>query len=172
MSYYKQDEFENYFWNRFDKTDSCWLWKGRLKQPHNYGTVQKDHKTIYIHRMAYTLTFGEIPDNLVVRHNCHVRHCGNPAHLEVGTQAENIQDSVKDARFPKGENHYSAKLNKNIVIEVRKRYWKNNESCSNLAKELEINEGTLRNAINGKTWKHLQNYKQTRKRYKNNRLIK
>lgn len=163
MGYYTKESFESYFWNRFNKTDGCWFWTGRIKQPNGYGTIQKDRKSIYVHRLAYILTFGEIPDNLVIRHKCDVRRCGNPAHLEVGTQSDNIQDSVNRERMPKGESHYQGKLTNTTVDTIRKEYWVENKSSEKLAKEFNVCAGTILSVVHGKTWKHLPNYQRPRK---------
>jgi hypothetical protein len=50
------------------------------------------------HRMAWELTYGEIPAGLVVMHSCDVRHCVNPGHLQLGTRKDNNQDRVMKGR--------------------------------------------------------------------------
>ena len=42
----------------------------------------------------------------------------DPDHLATGTQAENMMDSIKDGRIPRGEKHHSAKLNQEKVDEI------------------------------------------------------
>lgn len=50
-------------------------------------------KPIYIHRLSYELFRGRLPSGykLVIDHTCRVRHCANPAHLELVTQQENVR---------------------------------------------------------------------------------
>ena len=43
-----------------------------------------------MHREAYILEFGPIPDDLVIDHKCRFTLCVNPYHLEPVTQAENV----------------------------------------------------------------------------------
>lgn len=162
MGYYTQANFEDYFWSKFNKTETCWLWTGRIKTPQNYGTIRKNYKDKYIHRVAFELTYGEIPAGLVVRHRCDVKVCGNPTHLLIGTQADNIKDSVDRNLTPRGERHHLSKLKEGSVDEIRKRFWINNESSGALSREFEVHSGTLLNVVHGRTWSHLPNYIQAR----------
>jgi hypothetical protein len=54
-----------------------------------YGCYRKHD---YAHRVAYELFYGPIPEGQVVRHKCDYGLCCNPAHLLVGTQADNLAD--------------------------------------------------------------------------------
>ncbi len=76
------------FWNRVEKTDTCWLWRGPVSKQTGYGA--SGHHQL-AHRRAYELSVGPIPDGLVIDHLCSVRLCCNPAHLEAVTQQENVQ---------------------------------------------------------------------------------
>jgi hypothetical protein len=75
----------------------CRLWEGGLT-PSGYGVISiKDHP-YRVHRVAYELAFGEIPEGLFVCHHCDVRNCINPYHLFVGTHSDNMLDSVAKKR--------------------------------------------------------------------------
>ena len=56
-----------------------------------YGQARVDGRSQLVHRVAYELFVGPIPDGLQVDHLCRVRECANPAHLEAVTQAENMR---------------------------------------------------------------------------------
>jgi hypothetical protein len=159
MGYYTQENFSEYFWNRFDKTETCWLWKGRTKQPQCYGTIRIKGKDIYIHRLAYELTYGDISEGLVVRHTCDVKHCGNPAHLELGTQSDNVKDSVSRGRISRGVDRYNSKNSENDIITMRKRFWIDKVSYAQLARDYKLNESTVKEIVQGNSWKHLPNFK-------------
>ena len=75
----------------FEGTE-CWIWK-RGKDSQGYGVIYVDGAQWTVHRYAYTVTFGQIPDGLLVRHMCHRKSCCNPKHLRLGTYRDNWQDS-------------------------------------------------------------------------------
>tara|TARA_Y100000296_G_scaffold66371_1_gene78376 strand:+ start:2055 stop:2456 length:402 start_codon:yes stop_codon:yes gene_type:complete len=64
-----------------------------------YPTVKRNGKYYDAHRWAYMCAYGPIPSGMVVRHSCHNKKCVNPDHLSLGTQKENIMDSLKAGRL-------------------------------------------------------------------------
>jgi hypothetical protein len=69
------------------------------------GISYPDKVTVGAHRLAYTFTFGEIPDGLGVLHTCDNPPCCNPNHLWLGTQLENIADRHSKGRSKGGSGH-------------------------------------------------------------------
>ena len=67
-----------------------------------YGSFSVDGKSCPAHRVAFELTHGPIPEGQVVRHKCDVPGCCNPAHLELGTSADNNRDRDERGRGAKG----------------------------------------------------------------------
>lgn len=115
--------FAERFWLKLDKNapGGCWLWKGAVGQ-NGYGEVQKDKQKHYTHRVAYELTYGAIPNGLYVCHTCDVRHCCNPQHLWLGTNADNIRDAARKGRLNRGERNGSSRLTRGDVIAIRAEY--------------------------------------------------
>ena len=68
--------------------ESCWLWPKYLK-PNGYGFLRVAGKNKYVHRISYEMFVGPIPEDMTIDHLCKVRHCVNPAHMEVVTRGEN-----------------------------------------------------------------------------------
>lgn len=81
----------------FGAPSGCWLWSGGII-PDGYGTVYVDKKTKYAHRVAYETAKGPIPTGLYVLHKCDTPACVNPDHLRVGTQSDNMRDSIERGR--------------------------------------------------------------------------
>lgn len=79
--------------------NGCWKWQSRVR-PDGYGTFWFKGKTEKAHVVSYQLFVEAIPKGFCVLHKCDVRDCVNPAHLSVGTVADNIHDM--DAKGRRG----------------------------------------------------------------------
>ena len=83
-----------------DPHTGCWLWTGARIGP-GYGAFRADidgYRTLLAHRVSWRLHRGPVPEGLFVLHECDVRHCVNPGHLFLGTQRDNIEDTVRKGR--------------------------------------------------------------------------
>ncbi len=93
----KMDDFKKAFWENTKKEGNCVVWQGLISN--GYGQVYKDGKTRWAHRVAWEITNGSIPKGLNVLHKCDNKPCVNPEHLFLGTQSDNLKDSVRKGRF-------------------------------------------------------------------------
>jgi hypothetical protein len=123
------------------------------------------------HRMAWGLFRGPIPDGLWVLHTCEglyptgditYRRCVNPEHLKLGTVVDNHHDLSRTGRRPAthragqwGEAHHQARLTDALVREAK--MWRAaGATYAALSLALGVDAETVRDAVLGRTWKHLQ----------------
>lgn len=94
------------------------MWAGAVNPKSGYATLQTSGRLpeFYGHRLAWHFAHGPVPKGLSVLHKCDVRSCINPAHLFVGTQADNIHDMMT-----KGRMVSRARLTHEQVLEIRLR---------------------------------------------------
>jgi hypothetical protein len=76
------------FWERIERTPTCWLWTGPLDRD-GYGITHAKGVRL-AHRLSWVLHRGPIPKPLQIDHLCRVRACVNPDHLELVTAVENV----------------------------------------------------------------------------------
>ena len=79
----------------FDTAGGCWLWAHSLTRS-GYGVFRQGGRAHRAHRAAYRIFRGEDPGDLMVCHRCDTPACINPAHLWLGTAADNAAD--RDAK--------------------------------------------------------------------------
>lgn len=107
-----------------------------------------------VHRLSYEIHHGSIPAGLYVCHTCDNPPCVNPAHLWVGTFAENIADMVKKGRSPDnaGENNPAAKLTWKRRDEIEGLV-KNGKTQTEVANNFGISKTAVSRIMLGKTWR-------------------
>lgn len=138
---------------QYDTNGGCWLWSMCIGN-HGYGKVCKGKKNFLAHRESYKAFVGDPGDKLVC-HTCDVRSCVNPAHLWLGTNAENLADMAAKGRsrpsLVSGADHPHAKLTVTDVLSIRAR----TDSARAIAAEYGVAEETIRKARVGASWKSL-----------------
>jgi hypothetical protein len=101
---------EERFWEKVEKTPTCWLWiGGRVgdadRERGRYGrfatsTTRGSVVLVLPHRYSWELHFGPVPDGLMVLHACDTPACVHPGHLMVGTTQANTIDAQRKGRRP------------------------------------------------------------------------
>lgn len=124
----------------------CWEWTGR-KSSAGYGKMTDETMA---HRWAYEYFNGPIPDSLYILHSCDNKTCVNPAHLRVGTHAENMQDARERNRFHRREKCHNAKVTAEIADYIRRNPDK--LKLKELAAKFGIANSTASYIRSGKTW--------------------
>ena len=84
----------------------CLEWQGaRFVQ--GYGAVQWCDAQWRAHRVAWLLEYGDLPVDMDVLHRCDNPPCCNIVHLFLGSQKDNIRDSIYKGRWTQqsGKTH-------------------------------------------------------------------
>jgi len=151
---------------------ACWPYTGCLHK--GYGLVKRQGKRIFAHRLAWEYENGPIPAGLHCLHRCDNPPCCNPAHLLLGTHADNMEEKALRGRAlgrgqgVKGDEHYlrreperairgeartQAKLTDAAVLEIRARWPA--EKQYTLAAEFGVSQMTISRIVNRVRWTHL-----------------
>tara|TARA_R110000822_G_scaffold186418_1_gene325450 strand:+ start:62 stop:499 length:438 start_codon:yes stop_codon:yes gene_type:complete len=133
----------------------CWKWRG-CKSRDGYGTIKVNGKNKLAHRVAWELSHGrEIPPGLLVRHSCDTPACCNPAHLSLGTDADNKADSVARGRHKfsimPGETHGMARLSSDQIRAIRN----DPRPQRQIAASYGIGQPHVSAIKNGRKWSHI-----------------
>lgn len=65
----------------------CLIWTGSQTGP--YGQIAVNRKPVLVHRFAWEMTYGPIPEGKEIDHECHRPLCVNPDHLRIATRMQN-----------------------------------------------------------------------------------
>lgn len=149
------------FWPKVQKAgaDECWLWTASVGS-HGYGQLSMPGRGPEpAHRIAWTLTNGDIPPGMWVLHRCDIQRCCNPAHLFLGTDADNVADmhQKKRGRMPErqvGDRHPKTKLSDADVTRVR-ALRAQGESYAVLSKAFGVSISALSQIVNGRARTHV-----------------
>lgn len=157
----------------------CVEWPYCRLQSGGYGGLSPGNrhtKETRVHRAAWEVVHGPIPEGLEI---CH--HCDNPpcfrvtlnrdprlSHLFLGTRADNHQDMRQKQRSRlylggwrntacQGEKGSKSKLNAEQVAEVVRLYKIDGWNQSKIGRHFGISQAAVWLILNGKNWKHLNN---------------
>lgn len=163
------DDVEERFLSKVDKSGpdgehadgACWQWT--TDTDIGYGQLNVDGKCVVAHRVAAKLYIdesielapGRTGENYVL-HQCHNPSCVNPDHLYIGTQADNMQDTLEigthDHPDHVGEDNPASKLTEADVVEIRERYSCSSVTYTELADEYGISMCMVGNIVRGDAW--------------------
>ncbi len=133
---------------------TCLEWTGS-KDKNGYGRMFLDGKPTLVHRIAWEIHNGPIPEGMHILHRFDNPPCIRIDHLFLGDQNANNQDCIQKGRAHKrglrGEDHNQAKLTENQVMKIRA----SKEHVRILAEKYGVAQGTISDIQIGKSWQHL-----------------
>ena len=143
------------FWRKVEKSDGCWLWKGRsMTVGYGYFSTDSGRRHGYAHRFSWELHNGPIPAGLCVLHKCDVRLCVNPDHLFLGTRTDNSDDKTRKGRVPRGGDHWKSKLTEDQVLDI-KDWIADGIQHHLIARHFGVCRQTVTSISTGRIWKHV-----------------
>lgn len=142
---------------------SCWMWTGaylRAKDrpmPDWHGFWRSGlGKPEITSRAAWRLYVGPIPSGNWVLHRCDNPRCVNPAHLFLGTPADNVSDMHAKGRARQGhvigERHGMAKLTADMVREIRA----SKDRQIDLAERFGVSRTCISDVQRRVVWQHIE----------------
>ena len=149
------------------KENGCHEWQGTLNKQ-GYGVLGCSmFGTWLAHRLAWKLHFDRLPKGgeevsaVCVLHKCDNPCCVNPAHLFLGTRADNIADAKSkgrhgtgDKKARKGETHGMCVLTAAKVRRIRE-FVTVGISQSELARFYNTTQANIFRIKERITWKHI-----------------
>jgi hypothetical protein len=154
-------DYEKRFWDRVQKTDSCWVWTGSLQQGDGggYARIRILGVSKSAHRYSWELHCGTIPDGLEVCHHCDNPACVNPSHLFLGTHLKNMADRSRKGRhwsqrYPGllvGANHPKSKLTTEDVSRIFQMY-RSGIPGTKIAPLFQVDPSTIYDILKRKTY--------------------
>jgi len=116
-----------------------------------YGATKAYDKPWLAHRLALHLEGIDVTGHMVL-HSCDNPACCNPAHLRLGTHADNMRDRNSRARQARGTSLPQAKLTEDQVLEIRAIRGMSQRA---IAERYGVNHRSINHIINRKRWTHI-----------------
>lgn len=120
-------------------TTPCWIWQ-KSKTRDGYGYLGRGGKIVRAHRHYWEAVSGrKLRAGEEVDHECNIRDCVNPAHLDAVTRTENIRRSSR------------TKLTMEQATEIRERHGAG-AGLNALAAAFDVHKSTINRIVRGVYW--------------------
>ncbi|RYG35406.1 HNH endonuclease [bacterium] len=141
-----------------DPDTGCYEWQG-YRNEKGYGRIElragRERVVVFVHRLVWQIQNKRmLKPGEIVMHVCDNPKCANPAHLRLGTLAENAQDMHEKGRGRKA----GEKLRRLTEAEALKALvlLSTPNSIRSIARNLDCGEQTIRDIRDRNTWRHLE----------------
>ncbi len=146
------------FWLNVSAGDpkECWEWGG-TRDPNGYGKFACrgwEPRQMLAHRASWRIEHGD-PGDLLVCHTCDNPPCVNPAHLFLGTHADNHADMASKGRSPRGSKHWKSLLTEEAVRYIRRELVAGAKQAD-LAAEFGIGPSAISRIKSRHLWPHVE----------------
>lgn len=141
------------FWAKVDRRGpaECWPWTAATNA-FGYGVIrpegQRSGPYLRAHRVSLALAGVQV-EGYIVRHKCDNPPCVNPAHLEVGTKAQNTADMLARGRHRNGR-----RLTEVEVYAIRE-LWRMGFPRKAIAAHFGVSGTNVTSITRRKTWRDL-----------------
>lgn len=132
--------------------NNCWIWQ-KSKNKNGYGIIGCRYKIFLVHRLSWTLFKGQFDNEILVCHKCDNPSCCNPEHLFLGSDRDNVLDSINKGRFTR-KYHNSFKITPEHVKEIRKLSEKGMNNVE-ISKKFNVSREHIGSIIRKKCWKNV-----------------
>lgn len=127
--------------------DECWEWTAALNKGYGAMAVQGSRMR-QAHVVAWELHHKQpLPAGRMIRHSCDNPPCTNPAHLLIGTHADNMQDKIDRQRWAQSISKYRHRTPEEVqAIQIAAAA---GVSLGQLARQYRCSRATVGRIVNG-----------------------
>lgn len=118
----------------------CWEWFAAKASKTGYGTAILNGKNENAHRVMWIFHHGKPSEGMQVDHLCRNRACIKIEHLELVSAGENVRRGA------------AAKFNRKQIEIIRKMYYDEGISQSEIAKRYRVNSATISRLCRRESW--------------------
>lgn len=138
--------------------EECWPWTGYVG-PSGHGRTTHKAYSMITSRKAWILTHGETPHGFCVNHRCDNPLCCNPAHLYLGTRADNMIDRF--GKTPAAERRARGRPTILGPEDLQRYFQMRREGLTMLdcANKLGVNQMTIRRLVTRHRQQILEKYR-------------